>query len=338
MKRKKNVTMQDIADYLSISKVTVSKALNGKDGVGRELKEKIIAVSKELNYKLPEGSKICSGISKNIAVFMKEKFAHGEAGFYLKFYQRISMELNERGYLAHLFPLTPKDDRKGKLLPLLEKYDIAGVIFLGDIEKTFLAEVKQTQLPCVLADTYDNDFDIDCVITESMYSMCELTTYLMKCGHKNIGFVGTFTATNSIMDRYLGYCRAHLKAGIPICDEWIIGDRNMEDENVEFMLPEHMPTAFVCNCDDTAYQFIRMLKEKGYRVPEDISIVSFDNDIYAELCVPKLTTAEVDINQMAGKSVELICEKIEQENAHSRGVTFVNAAIIYRDSVRNMES
>ncbi|MDR1550441.1 MAG: LacI family DNA-binding transcriptional regulator [Hungatella sp.] len=338
MKRKKNVTMQDIADYLSISKVTVSKALNGKDGVGRELKEKIIAVSKELNYKLPESSKTCSGNSKNIAIFMKEKFAYGEAGFYLKFYQRISVELNERGYLAHLFPINSKEDRKGKLLPLLEKHDIAGVIFLGDIEKIFLSEVKQTQLPCVLADTYDNDFDMDCVITESMYSMCELTTYLMKCGHKSIGFVGTITATNSIMDRYLGYCRAHLKAGLPIRDEWIIGDRNMEGENVEFMLPEHMPTAFVCNCDDTAYRFVRMLTEKGYRVPEDISIVSFDNDIYAELCVPKLTTAEVDINQMACKSVELICEKTDQDNVRRRGVTFVNTAIIYRDSVRNMES
>lgn len=338
MRRKKDVTMQNIADYLSVSKVTVSKALNGKEGVGRELRERVIEVAKELNYKLPESAPSPAAPIRHVAVFMKEKFAQGEAGFYLKFYQRISIELSRHGYFAHLFPVSQKDSAEGRIKGLPGNHDISGLILLGDLGKAFLSGAGEMGLPCILVDSYDREAHIDCVITENVYSMYRLTCHLMECGHSKIGFVGSIPATNSITDRFLGYCRAHLEAGLPIRGEWIIGDRgpDPDSEDVEFTLPEHMPTAFVCNCDDTAYQFVRVLTEKGYRVPEDVSLVSFDNDIYAELCVPRLTTAEVNINLMARKSVELIRDKIELNHEQPFGVNFVNPTFIFRDSVKTI--
>lgn len=334
MRRKKDVTMQDIADYLSISKVTVSKALNGKDGVGKELKERILEVGRDLNYKMPENAVNLPVRPKNIAIFMKEKFAVGEAGFYLKFYQRISVELSKYGYFAHLFPVNQQKQNAKTAYSYIEHCDICGMILLGDIGKAFLKGVGELEIPYILVDFYDSELKSDCILTENVYSMYELTRHLIKCGHKDIGFVGTITATNSIKDRFLGYCRALIESGVQPNREWLLDDRNEDSEDVVFTLPEVMPTAFVCNCDDTAYQFVRSLKERGYRVPEDISIVSFDNDIYAELCVPKLTTAEVNIKLMARKSVELIRDKILHEHAVSHGVTFVNATLIFRDSVK----
>lgn len=333
MGRKKDVTMQDIADYLFISKVTVSKALNGKDGVGQELRDKIIEVGNKLGYRMPDNIK---GRAVLMAIFMKEKFAQGEEGFYLRLYQRLSVELTRRGHFAQLFPVSYKDRLEGNVSVMLEHYDISGLILLGDMGKPLLRGAKETGLPCILVDTYDGEGEIDCVVTENVYSMYELTSHLMKCGHRDIGFVGSIVATNSIMDRFLGYYRAHLEAGLKVREEWLIGDRDGDGEEVEFTLPQHMPTAFVCNCDDTTYQFVRVLAENGYRVPEDISIVSFDNDIYAELCVPKLTTAEVNIHLMAQKSVELLCARMEQGQEHPHGVTFINTTMIYRDSVKKM--
>lgn len=336
MGRKKDVTMQDIADYLSISKVTVSKALNGKEGVGRELREKIIEVGNTLGYRRPDGGKDASGRGFLMAIFMKEKFAQGEEGFYLRLYQRLSVELSRRGHFAQLFPVSYKDRLEGNVASMVENYHISGIILVGDMGRPILRGAKDTGLPCILVDTYDCESEIDCVVTENVYSMYELTSHLMKCGHRDIGFVGSVRATSSIMDRFLGYYRAHLEAGLKVRKEWIIGDRDEDSEDVEFTLPKHMPTAFVCNCDDTTYQFVRVLGEKGYRVPEDVSIVSFDNDIYAERCVPKLTTAEVNINGMAQKSVELLCHRIEHGQERSHGVTFINTTIIYRDSVKKI--
>lgn len=336
MGRKKDVTMQDIADHLSISKVTVSKAFNGQNGVGPDLKERIIEVGRTMGYKMPDSLKSTSGQAVHMAIFMKEKFAQGEESFYLRIYQRLSVELSRHGYFALLFPVSQRDSREGDVSAMLEGSDISGIILLGDMGKPFLKGAKDTGLPCILVDSYDRDSEIDCVVTENVYSMYELTTHLIQNGHTEIGYVGNISATNSIMDRFLGYYRAHLSAGIPVRKDWIIGDRNADSEDVEFTLPEHMPTAFVSNCDDTTYQFVRVLTENGYRVPEDVSIVSFDNDIYAELCVPKLTTAAVNIDLMAKKSVELICDRMGQEQKLPHGVSFINTTIIYRDSVKNI--
>lgn len=118
-------------------------------------------------------------------------------------------------------------------------------------------------------------------------------------------------------------------------DDWVISDRDENDEEVEFVLPKVMPTAFICNCDDTAYKFVNHLKEKGYRVPEDISVVGFDNDIHAELCRPKLTTVAVDIDTMAEKATATIIDRIENKLPTKQRKIFVTGDIVYRDSVKN---
>lgn len=335
MRKKKKVTMQDIADRLGISKVTVSKALNEKDGVGAELKEKIIAASHEMGY-IPPSSIKKEETSKNIAILLNEKFADGEANFYLRCYQRLSFELSKLGYFTNLFTVNKIMKDKGELAAQFSQNHICGVILLGTFKKSFVENIKSLGIPCTLMDMYDIDSEIDCVVTENIYSTYTLTNHLLECGHQDIGFVGTIYSTGSIQDRFLGYCRALLENRIEINGDWILDDRDDENQEVNIVLPEKMPTAFVCNCDDTAFYFIKILNENGYQVPEDISIVSFDNDIYAELCEPKLTTVAVDIALMAMRAAELIVEKVEKPNTMKHGVVFVNGRIIYRDSVKRI--
>lgn len=335
MRKKKKVTMQDIANKLGISKVTVSKALNEKDGVGSELKEKIIATSREMGY-IPPNSGKTEESSKNIAILLNEKFADGEANFYLRCYQRLSFELSKLGYFTNLFTVNQIMKDRVELTAQFSQNHICGVILLGTFKKAFVENIKSLDIPCTLMDMYDSDSEMDCVVTENIYSTYELTNHLLECGHRDIGFVGTIYSTGSIQDRFLGYFRALLENRIEINPDWILDDRDDENQEVKIILPENMPTAFVCNCDDTAYYFIKILNENGYSVPKDISIVSFDNDIYAELCEPKLTTVAVDIELMAVRAAKLIVEKVEKPNAIKHGVVFVNGRIIYRDSVKRI--
>ena len=211
--------------------------------------------------------------------------------------------------------------------------NIRGIILLGEVEYEFLKEIKRTNMPCILVDFYNKEINMDSVATENIYSTYELTNHLFQNGHTEIGFVGSIYATTSIQDRFLGYYRFLMEHKFKLRDEWIIPDRNESGEYVEFQLPEQMPTAFVCNCDDTAYRLVRFLKEKGYQVPEDISIVSFDNDVYAELCEPKLTTIEVDCKEMARKAAKLMKKKVELPETSKHTTTYVEGNIIYRNSV-----
>ncbi len=186
-----------------------------------------------------------------------------------------------------------------------------GIILLGQAKGKYIDLVNKQPIPFLLMDFYDNHMDVDIVIGDNVYGGYTITNYLINQGHTRIGFVGNIYATSSILDRYLGYYKALIENHLEVEKEWLINDRDEEGRYRDFILPEQMPTAFVCNCDQVAYYLIQQLNQKGFKVPEDISIVAFDNFIYASLSKPKITTIEVNIGQMAKEAVKLMIDKIK---------------------------
>ena len=96
-----------------------------------------------------------------------------------------------------------------------------------------------------------------------------------------------------------------------------------------------MPTAFVCNCDETAYKLVNQLKNAGYSVPEDISVVGYDNHIYSTICNPRLTTLDVNSRVMSTEAVDIILHKIRDVN-YRRGRTLVTGKLVRRESVKKI--
>ena len=134
----------------------------------------------------------------------------------------------------------------------------------------------------------------------------------MQLGHRKIGFIGNVTATSSIQDRFLGYVKCLMENGIEYRPEWTLDDRMENGLNLpEIAFPETMPTAFVCNCDETAFRVIGSLQRMGLRVPEDISVTGYDNYTVSDMCVPAITTVEVDLTEMAHTAVSQLLKWIE---------------------------
>lgn len=343
MKRKK-VTMQEIADRLGVSKVTVSKALNNKDGVGAELKEKIQQIARESGYRLPAESKKSivgkQGVKK-VAVFCDSKFFDEteRSYFYVKIYRKIADELLKRGGIGTLLTLERQKSYDAQKA-LLDGATFDGVILLGNLDPAFVRMVRESSIPVIFVDSYDEKKEIDCVMMENFYTMYEATRYLLECGHREIGFVGSIMATQSITDRFLGYSRALWEWKISVREGWIIKDRTMDNEKIDLVLPAKMPQAFVCNCDETAYRLVSQLAKENIRVPEDVSIVSFDDDVFAELCQPPLTTVAVDINDMGEKAAESIMDNICCPDGKKEGaaVKMVKGNMVFRNSVKKIES
>lgn len=337
VRKKKTVTMQTIADQIGVSKVTVSKALNNKEGVNSQLRKEIQDLAQALGY-IGYKNEIPQNQNKYIVILVQEKFVETTdyVSFYLRFYQKLSKAFNMKGYICNLFtiPYTiQENDIFSKLFP---KDQLSGVIALGPIRKTYLKVVQSLNVPFILLDHYDANLEVDCIASDNYYTSYELTSYLIKMGHKHIGFVGNIDATSSIQDRYMGYRRALLELKIDCNKEWIIKDRNESQEEIHFVLPNQMPTAFVCNCDDTAYKFVHYLKQEGYKIPQDISIGSFDDDIYAELCEPSLTTVRVDMDVMVNKTVDMFIRRTEENKGEKPKKIFVKGDIVYRDSVERL--
>ncbi|MGL6175274.1 MAG: LacI family DNA-binding transcriptional regulator [Cellulosilyticaceae bacterium] len=337
MRKKKKVTLDHIAEKSGLSKVTVSKALNNKDGVSEEVKLKVREVAEEIGYKFTAVRS--QDKSKHIGIILHQKYIadKGNSTFYLKFYQELAVKLNQEGYICNLFTITPEEDLKKQLPPMFSEVPLCGIISIGDMNRAYIELLIGTQIPIVFLDCYHADCKIDCIATDNYYSTYDITGHLIESGHQKIGFVGV-TQAAAIQDRLLGYCRALMESGIPIDENYMVIDRDEENNELDLKLPKEMPTAFVCNGDDTAYKFVQVLKAKGYSVPEDVSIVGFDNDIYAEICTPQLTTVAVDREAMTNKAIKVLVDKMERKIPLQKNYTvFVPGDIIYRNSVKKIK-
>ena len=193
-------------------------------------------------------------------------------------------------------------------------------------------------MPIFSIDSLYYEIDGDGVIIDNMVGGYKVTEYLIGLGHTKIGYVGTLDNTPSIDDRYMGYCKVLLLHGITPNAEWLIGDRNEESlvkEAEQFTLPtkNKMPTAFFCNCDYVAQLFIDKLKMSGYRVPEDISVVGFDNYLPQIPEAMELTTYEVDIEEIAAVAVANIKKCMEREGGKPKTYV-IRGRVIERKSAK----
>lgn len=335
MAEKKAVSMQDIADELGISKVTVSKALNGKDGVGEALKKRITELAEKSGYVLPNYG---SRKTKKVGIIMSDRFNSGDEGkFYMAMYEKIISELQKSSCTSMM--ISPnRNSLAGDLQTIKSSGIFDGLIFLGILDWEVKKQLDAVNLPKIYVDVYDETHKSDSVVTENIYSCYEITNYLIHQGHTEIGFVGTVGATTSITDRYLGYVRSMLENNITPKDVWNIPDRSREGEAIPLELPKEMPTAFVCNCDETAFQLVKELTTKGYHIPEDISVAGFDNSIYAQVCSPSLTTVAVDIEEIGKLAARRMIKHMNNPAKKGGGVFRVPGKMIYRESVRNIKN
>lgn len=330
----KNVTLRDIAQQIGVSTVTVSKALNDKEGVSDELKEKIKELADELGYRSNASARAMKeGITRNVGVIVPKRFVTESQAFYLKFYQQICTELDSHEYSGILHVLSAEDEEQLMLPRIYFDRKVDGFLVLGQIVNEYIAVLNDIDVPVVYVDFYNEEAMADTIISDSFYGMYEMTNYLIKNGHRQLAFVGNIYSTSSIQDRFLGFYKSILEHRIPFGQESIVNDRDDRGNLIDMRLPEPLPTAFVCNCDVVAYRLIKQLNQLGCRVPDDCSVVGFDNDIYSEISEPKLTTIEVDTEEMSKAAVKLLFSKLDQPSDKWNRLS-VKGTIIYRDSVR----
>jgi LacI family transcriptional regulator len=332
----KNTSMEDIANAIGVSKVTVSKALSGKSDISHATRERILSMAKEMGYTYKKG--LNDRKNRTIAILVTEKNfgsknkLHAQ-GFYTELYQLLTYHLEINNDMAVLSIISTSDEEKGALPRMIDEGKIDGLILMGKFKPSFLAKVVHCKAPFVLLDLYSDEVYADSVNTDNFFAAHEITNYLIKRGHRDIRFVGNINATTSIQDRFLGYHKSLISSRLAFSGNSIIHDTDEEYNWMEVELPADMPTAFVCSNDQAAARLIDRLIDLGYRIPDDVSVVGFDNTHFAHEY--DITTMHVDLDQMASTTVKIITNKIK-DPGRSYGRVLINASMIVRGSVRSL--
>lgn len=321
-------TMQDIATQLNISRMTVSKAFKDSNDISIETRDKIFQVARELNYDYKALS------HSNVLVLANSMFLELDEQFYTKVYKKLIQESTNKNISLTMNVITKEMEKKLTIPSVIEK-EIDGLIILGELSKEYLEKLITINLPLIFLDFYNNSFEFDSIITNNYLYSYEITSHLILNGHTRIGFVGNIKSTSSVQDRYLGYYKALLENDIILDDALIIPDRDSRGLLKSFNIPDKQVTAFVCNNDYTAYNLIEYLEKKGYKIPDDISIVGFDDVLNIESKTCNLTTVRVNIDDMVQIGLRRIIQNIGKKDMKHKTYV-VSSTIVLRDTVKKL--
>lgn len=336
MAPKSKVSMDTIAQELNVSKVTVSKALNDKEGVSEELRLQIKQKASELGYQMNLMAKgLKNNETFNIGILIAERYLQISNSYYFGIYVKFTKEIEKIGYTAIMEILDVEKENNNIMPKMVMQGKIDALIILGECKKNYLKQFVDFSMPVLFFDFYDPEIDVDSVITDNYHAGCELTKLLIDNNHKDIGFIGNIYSTTSIKDRYLGYYKALLDAKIELNPEYVVSDRDDKGNLIEINLPDKMPSAFVCNNDQVAYEVCKKLNAKGYKIPEDISIVAFDNSIYSGINT-QLTSFDANSVQMVEVATKAIIKKLKViDKKYDR--ILIKGQIIERNSIKHLE-
>jgi LacI family transcriptional regulator len=331
----KKVTMQDISDVVGVSKVTVSKVFNNRNDISDEVKQKVLKVAEELGYRYNPGLKtLKTGITHNIGVIVSEVFLERDENFYVNIYKHLYPVANENNYNLILSIVNKEQIKKKDLPNICKEYKVDGLVILGELPEEYIREMMKYDLPIVLVDFSFRDLELDSIVTNNFEATYLATNYLIEKGHTQIGFIGNIKTTKSIMDRYLGFCKAIYEHDLEINESYLLKERDDDQTEIDYHLPPSLPTAFICNNDKAAYDLIKKLKHHNIQVPNDCSVIGFDDVTHSIFSNPKITTMRVRKDEMAEYAIKRILEHINNKDKNiSTEKVIIDADLIERESV-----
>lgn len=333
----KKVSMSEIANELGISKVSVSKALSDKDGVSEELRNKVKITAQRMGYRINNSARsLKTDRQYNIGILISEKFVGDNEAYYFSVCGEIIKKLDAYGTSGIMEIISAKTESDLILPRVYNEKKVDGIIVLGQLSCEYLILLEKITIPMIYFDFYRQDSKIDSITADNFYLGYQLTDLLIDRGHKDIAFVGSIRATSSIQDRYLGYYKALIENNIALKLDYVIEDRDSLGKFIELEIPKNLPTAFVCNCDRVAFYLINKLRSLGVKVPEECSVVGFDNSLFSTISNPTITTVDNNVEKMVATAVKVISKKINNpQKIYDR--ILVPGTIIERDSVKNIK-
>ncbi|PLV60420.1 LacI family DNA-binding transcriptional regulator [Thermotoga sp. KOL6] len=309
-------TIEDVAKLAGVSIATVSRVINGSGYVSERTRYKVWKAIEELGYKPEISAKILASKGKlfNVSIFASK---------------RILSPLQNNGIIGEFYGVVIRaiEESCEKLgmkvdVKLLEDFSNSdnsdGYIFVGgDVSKEIVKETKSRKKPFVLVDHYIPGERVDCVISDGYDGALYATNYLISKGFTKIVHIHGPLWPYGFKMRYDGYKDAMEKAGLMPkfyeCDDTEDGAKKV----VDIMLNSYgVPEGIFTSNDSIAFWVINRLKEHGLKIPEDVSVIGFDDIVDAENFDPPLTTLRVFKYEMGCLACKRLHELLTKVNPH----------------------
>jgi DNA-binding LacI/PurR family transcriptional regulator len=336
----RKISMQKIADALSISKNSVSIALNDKPGVSQKLREKVLQAAISMNY--AGYGDLQKPVTTQTILVSGPEYVFKDLGFYHRILGGIEQQSKACRFHVLISSISDEMQAFGQMPAALSDLAVTGILLVGTLHERYVRAILELGKPTVSLDQIYDTLSLDAVVTGNTEGARTAVRHLLATGHRRIGYVGPRGLTSSFRDRWEGYTSALRAAGLSVDTDICVTTsftslstfQTFQGLAAELGRVERLPTAFFCANDSIAINVMHWLAEAGKRVPQDISIVGFDDAENVEHLSPPLTTMTVHRETMGRKAIELLLSRIRDA---AQPVTHIvlQADLTVRDSSRS---
>lgn len=330
-------TIKDVAKKAGVSISTVSRVLSNKVPVNAETRVRVVNAVKELDYQPNLIAKGLKGGSTNTIGLIIPDISNP---YYPKIARSVEEQAKKNGY--SLILCNTEESLKEELMyvDMLKKRYVDGIIFITVLkESNHILKLKRSGFPVVQLDRCSNP-EVDCVTSDNVYGAYIMTKHLIENGHRNIAIIAGNMDMQIYVDRFLGCMMALNEMDVKISDEYIAKNAvTVEDayeSMMKFLKMPQRPTAVFSPNDIKTLGVYKAIRDCNLRIPEDISVVGYDNIDISEYMDPPLTTFEQPVKAMGAQAVERLVDQIEKTSKIECARIVLQGSMVIRRSVRNI--
>ncbi|MDR2304177.1 MAG: LacI family DNA-binding transcriptional regulator [Treponema sp.] len=339
----------DIAKAADVSPSAVSLALNNKSGVSGEVRQRIMDIARDLGYRsVSSGSRQAGNITIKLLKIAKHGHIVNERhnAFITEYLEGIERRTKRHNYKLEVsfFNKTPVEEIVDMELRSQDQGKAGGLIVLGtELSAHELNFFTVLSRPMVFIDTYCPLAVFDCIDMDNTDGVFRSIQYLYQMGHRSIGLIKSSYGTQNFRMREEGFREAMDYFSLPVQEKFIISiDPAYEQAaaDMDRFLDEnrgvHLPSAFFCMNDIIAYGCMRALREKGFQIPDDVSITGFDDLPSSSITEPPLTSIRVSTQQIGERALERLSGRINGTITGQPERILVSGKLMIRSSVKQL--
>lgn len=331
------ITIKEIAKMAKVSHTTVSRALNNSPYINQETKDRILDIAKRLNYVPNFNAKsLVLQKSHNIGLF----FSTISNGTSSSFFHETVIGVNN--VLKNKYNLLVQGIDDYSDYSSLDNSRFDGIIIMSqmDSDNAFIYKVMEKSIPMVILNRESNIDSAVNILAAEKEGTYTAVKYLVEKGHKDIAILEGKAGFISSVNRKDGYLQALIESKIEIKKEYMVGGNYDIESGYLGMrkllnLPE-VPTAVFCSNDNMAVGAVKAVHESGLKVPEDISIIGFDNSEFCKYVTPALTTVKKPIREMSTEGAGRLMDMLDGNEVKGERI-YISTELVVRESVASLK-
>ena len=320
-------TIYDVAKRATVSVATVSSVVNDSSYVSPELRSRVEAAIRELDY---SPNLLARGLARQKTLSLGVLVPDIANFFFPEIVRGVEDKAKAAGYTMILGNSDNQSDKEELYLKLFLSNRVDGIVLVkapGGMKPELLRMLKLSEVPIVLLDRAYEEIKTDSVLADDLGGGYLATQHLIELGHRRIALICGLPGVSTTDGRYQGYEKALREAGIPL-DEALVGAGDYGSDSgheVGLKLLKQRPTAvFVTNYMMTL-GFLKALDERKLSTPRDVSIVSYDDFFWNDVFSPRLTCVAQPKYQLGYKAAEVLLSRIQKKHKRKQTVVLENS-------------